>query len=170
MNFLKIIVIALVSLALAAIVVQLDIFRLLPTSSGQKLTAHLQTQSDHSLNFFQLGEQVFQFEVVNSPESITQGLSGREKIGSDGMLFIFSDPDLHGIWMLDMKFNLDIIWVSQGEVIGFELNAAKPAEKTKSLPIYQPSQPVDMVIEVPAGFVDQHNLKIGDKLTPVTEF
>jgi uncharacterized protein len=135
------------------------------TVSKDNLLTQLQSLPDRSLVFVEIGDQVFKVEVVNTPKSIAKGLSERDEIGSDGMLFVLRHPDTHGFWMLDMQFDLDIIWIAEGKVVGFALNAPKPVEGSKELPIYQPGQPVDLVLETTAGFVDQHQIKIGDELS-----
>ncbi len=136
----------------------------LPKSEPDSIVSQLSALPDHSLTFLELGGTVFQVEVVNTSASIVKGLSERDKIGSDGMLFVFKHPDIHKFWMLDMQFELDIIWIADEKVVGFELNTTKPQDDSKELQIYQPGQVVDLVLEVNAGFVDQHQIKIGDEL------
>ncbi len=156
--------IALVSLGI--FLIKGNVFQIPQTSpQSDNLYAKLKTFPDQSLIYAMLADQAFQFELVNSADSIAQGLSGRKKIGSDGMLFVFKHPDQHGIWMMDMNFNLDLIWIKQAEVIGLEFNAVKPEEGSSELIIYQPDQPAEMVLEVKAGFIDQYKIKIGDELT-----
>lgn len=40
-----------------------------------------------------------------------RGLSRRKTIGADGMLFVFPREDFHGIWMKEMVFPIDILWL-----------------------------------------------------------
>jgi uncharacterized membrane protein (UPF0127 family) len=102
-------------------------------------------------------------EVVVSPSSITQGLGGREQIGASGMLFVFNQPRVPGFWMKAMKFDLDLIWLRNGQVVAVSPNVPRPAVNTPDykLPIYQPPQPVDMVLEVVAGAAKEWGVKPG---------
>jgi len=124
---------------------------------------------DHSVADFSLGKKIYHFEIVNSNNSRTRGLSGRTEIGSDGLLFAFNQLDFHNIWMKDMLFDLDLIWLKDGVVVDFDLGVSKPGSETSlnSLPVYQPQQKANLVIEVPVGFVEQEEIKIGDKLLAI---
>lgn len=114
-------------------------------------------------------------EVVNTPEKITLGLSGREKFkDNQGMLFDFSPQfstetgKAAGItpnfWMKEMKFDLDLIWIKDKKIVGITKNVPKPSEgqKLSDLPLYPAPQPIDMVLEVVAGWSDDNNIQIND--------
>ncbi|MBP7768760.1 DUF192 domain-containing protein [Candidatus Woesebacteria bacterium] len=92
-------------------------------------------------------------EVVTSAESITQGLSGRRELGSDGMLFLFANKRMPTFWMKEMQFPLDLIWLDGEVVLEVTENvpAPDPAQPLRELPVYQPAVEVDGVLEVPAG-------------------
>lgn len=52
-------------------------------------------------------------EVASTDRERSIGLSGRQCIPNDrAMLFVFNKPDKYKMWMKDMKFAIDIIWVS----------------------------------------------------------
>jgi uncharacterized membrane protein (UPF0127 family) len=63
-------------------------------------------------------------EVVDTPKSREQGLSGRSGLGEDeAMLFVFEHPGKYGFWMKDMLFAIDIVWISEdGTVVHIERN------------------------------------------------
>ncbi len=58
-------------------------------------------------------------EKVNTEATRERGLSGRSSMPpSHGMLFVFDSIGRQCIWMKDMRFNLDIVWLNaQGRVI-----------------------------------------------------
>ena len=101
-------------------------------------------------------------EVVSSQAALTQGLSGRENLPTDGgMLFIFFQSQPHPFWMKDMRFPLDIIWLSKGQVVDIWANA--PATPSGQPPARrQPQISADMVLEVAAGSIDTWSLRVGD--------
>lgn len=106
-------------------------------------------------------------EVVHTPAKIAQGLSGRDEIGSDGMLFVFPSKGRQVFWMPDMKFDIDIIWLRDRMVVGILPNVPKPERPDQAkdlLPKYPSPQDVDMVLEVPAGTAARWNLQVGDAL------
>jgi len=124
----------------------------------------------------QLGGQKLEVEVVNSAASITQGLSSREEIGSDGMLFVFEKKLTPSFWMKEMKFDLDMIWLlaQKDDQTGQEIikivdiiknvPAPDPGTSLKDLPRYSPNQPANMILEVESEKVAEWGLVIGDQL------
>ena len=107
-----------------------------------------------------------QLEVVSTPQSITQGLSGRDELGADGMLFVFSQSMMPKFWMKEMKFDLDLVWIKEMKIMEITENVPAPDLNTllDQLPMYAPSQPVDMVLEVEIGKSKEWGLIVGDKV------
>ena len=115
------------------------------------------------LTYLTIGTQQFTVEVADTSEKQEQGLSGRSSIGSDGMLFPFSPPAQSRFWMKDMLFDLDFIWIANNQVVEITQSVPHPSPGVTQdqLPIYQPQQAVDMMLEVEAGFVEQNNIQVG---------
>lgn len=106
----------------------------------------------------ELGGKIFRFEIVNSPNKMILGLSGRKKICIHcGMLFVFSENKNHSFWMKNMKFPLDIIWLEKGVIKKIEKNI--PADSPH---IFSPNTDSDIVLEVNGGTVERLNIKEGD--------
>lgn len=80
-----------------------------------------------------------------------QGLSGRDELPLDGMLFVIDPVRQTDIWMRDMRFDLDIIWLRDGRVVHRELSVPAARAQDRNPPTYGPSAPVDAVVEVAAG-------------------
>lgn len=114
-------------------------------------------------NYLVIAETSIKIDIADSKSERERGLSGQEFIDSDhGLYFIFDKIDYHGIWMKDMKFPIDIIWISEGqEVIDIE-QAVSPSTFPE---IFEPSRPAKYVLEVNSGFVRRNGVKIGDVVT-----
>jgi uncharacterized protein len=115
-----------------------------------------------------VGNKILYVEVVATKEKLVLGLSGREKLlESNGMLFNFNSKIKPAFWMKDMKFNLDIIWIRNKKIIGFTENIPTPNSDTKleELPTYPAPAIIDQVLEIPAGWVNENQIKIGDEIT-----
>lgn len=105
-------------------------------------------------------------ELVNTNASITQGLSDRSSLGTDGMLFVFANKFVPKFWMKGMLFDLDMVWLDRGRIVDLttDIKAPDPATPLNQLPTYSSSRSVNMVLELPAGAVKTYNLQIGDLL------
>lgn len=88
-----------------------------------------------------------------------RGLSGIEDPTS--MLFVFGYKTIISFWMKDMLFPIDIIWLDGNTVIGFE-ESLQPENPPTTL--YQPKTPIDSALEVPAGFVEERKIAVGNQL------
>ncbi|MDZ4385158.1 MAG: DUF192 domain-containing protein [Candidatus Moranbacteria bacterium] len=109
-----------------------------------------------------IADDVFMAEAVSSAEKRMLGLSGREEMcHSCAMLFIFPEPARYSFWMKDMKFNLDIVWISGASVKSIEKNVPF-AEGERE--VVRPDAPIDKVLEFNAGVSDEIGLKIGDEI------
>jgi len=95
-------------------------------------------------------------------------LGGRESLDElSGMLFVFPISDRQGIWMKDMQFPIDIIWINEGKIVDIAPNI-KPT-LIDPLPIYLPRVDARLVLEVNAGLSQKSGWKIGDSVRLLTK-
>ena len=101
-------------------------------------------------------------DVADSVKEIKTGLSGRTTLeNGQGMLFIFDKLDFYGMWMKDMNFPIDIIWINENlQIIDIKTQVLQKSYSE----IFYPVQKALYVIEVNAGFSELNNIKIGDKV------
>ena len=112
-------------------------------------------------------ESTISIEVADSAEKRSRGLSDRTSLASDsGMLFVYDKPSQYKFWMKGMQFPLDFIWILNDTIVDLLPNIANPAPNTQTqdLSILAPTTQVNKILEVNAGFIAAHNIKIGDKL------
>jgi len=110
-----------------------------------------------------IGGKRINLEIVTTTQAMAIGLSNRDYLDADkGMLFIYNKRIMPGFWMKDMRFPIDIIWISGDRIVGAQENA--PVTTTGPLPVYYPSEPVSLVLEVNAGFVEANDIKAGDRV------
>ena len=112
----------------------------------------------------QIGMYRLRAEVADTPARRSQGLSGRRTLAADrGVVFPYSDPARPAFWMPDMHFDIDIVWIREGRIV--DLHARVPHEVTPPLPRYQPREPIDRVLEVPAGTAERLGWRVGDPVS-----
>jgi uncharacterized membrane protein (UPF0127 family) len=60
----------------------------------------------------------FVVEVARTPQQLQNGLSNRKTLSPRrGMLFVFSNSEIQSMWMPNMYFPLDIVWINKDRVI-----------------------------------------------------
>lgn len=162
--------------SIALVVVILLAFYLTFNSLGQlslgslisKPTTNLVTATDSAnqttsnIKQVSIGGNLINVEVVDSQTARSQGLSGRESLDpNSGMLFIFPTKGVYQFWMKDMKFGLDFIFINDAKITDLIKNVPAPSDPNH-LNIYQPSTAGNTVLEVNAGYVDKHKIKLTD--------
>ena len=120
-------------------------------------------KTNNNIAKVQIGDVNYSLELVNTDTTRQQGLSGKPNLQPNtGMLFDFKQDGYWQIWMKEMNFAIDILWLNnQKQVVGVKTEAL-PQNYPESYGAEQQSQ---YVIELPAGSVNERNIKIGDTLT-----
>jgi len=102
-------------------------------------------------------------EVVETPADQQRGLGGRDHLRwNSGMLFVYPAPSHVTMWMKNMRFDIDIVWIRENRIVDMAWRARHAVPEP--LPIYQPREPADSVLEVPAGYAEAHGWRIGDRV------
>ena len=111
----------------------------------------------------QIGRTVVDVMVADEPLKWMQGLSGHPGLGpKEGMIFMFPQKQVRSFWMKDMNFPLDIIWIDGDTIL--HIHEDLPPEGESPLRRYSSEFPVNVVLEVNAGFCREFKIKVGDKV------
>lgn len=107
-------------------------------------------------------DSIVSLEIADSIEEKSKGLMDRTSLDKNkGMVFIFRPPQRVTFWMKDTLISLDMIFINKGQIVNIVKNA-----KPNQIDILYPSEAeVTEVVEVNAGFTDEHKINIGDKIT-----
>jgi uncharacterized membrane protein (UPF0127 family) len=119
-----------------------------------------------------LGNDEIEAEVVRSFASKTRGLSGRDGLAPNtGMLFVFTETRNPEIWMKDMKFAIDIIFINkESRVVALFENATPESYFEKPPKMFRTLEAARYVLEVPAGTVQDARLRVGMSIDELTTF
>jgi len=109
-----------------------------------------------------LGGVSVQASVADTMSTRIKGLSDTPFLPENVIkLFAFGVPGTHSIWMKDMNYAIDILWVAEdGAIVHIEENVS-PETFPKSFSSPVPSW---FVVETKAGFVATHTIELGDEL------
>jgi hypothetical protein len=105
-------------------------------------------------------------ESADSYFSKMQGLMGREELASDsGMLMKFGHEGKHSIWMMGMKFPIDIIYIGKDMRVVGVVKRAKPLSLNPATwKVFSPREKCVYVLEVDAGVATWTRTREGDLL------
>ena len=109
-----------------------------------------------------VGNATVNAEVADTLPKQIKGLMFRSSLPqNEGMLFDFGEEGYHEIWMMNMSFPIDIVWINNGKVVDIR-GDAQPCKIF--CPSYGPKEPARYVLEVNANFTNKHGIKIGTKV------
>jgi len=92
-----------------------------------------------------VGDSIFDMELCTNAE---KGLSGRDSVSLDGMVFIFPESSSRSFHMKDCLILLDIVFCNQGQVVKIYENC--PPCKDQECQKYT-CESSDFVLEFPGG-------------------
>lgn len=121
---------------------------------------HFNKNFNNFPTILKIRDKELNIEIADSFDERQFGLSGRDYLDDNkGLFFVFDRDDFYGIWMKDMKFSIDIIWIdSGGKIVSIKTNIL-PATYPES---FTSEKPAKYVLEVNAGWADKNSIKIGD--------
>jgi uncharacterized membrane protein (UPF0127 family) len=111
--------------------------------------------------------KVLQTEVMVKDEDRAMGLMFRPSLPLDrGMLFLFEQPDFHGIWMRNCKFPIDILWLDQSHKVVHLAEKVPPctAKEAADCEVYQPLARASYVVEINAGQARREKALVGSTI------
>ena len=71
------------------------------------------------------------------------------------MLFVLDTPSIQGVWMKDMEFSIDIIWIDENKKI---ITIARDVAPVTYPQVFYPTELAKYILEVPAGFAATHGV------------
>lgn len=111
-----------------------------------------------------IGDGVFNTQIAKTPEERQKGLSGTAELRPDeGLIFIYEFDDKWPIWMKDMHYPIDIIWLDKDKRVVYIVTNAPPESYPDTT--FAPKKDARYVIELPAGTADKKAIKVNGQAT-----
>jgi hypothetical protein len=131
------------------------------TLRGRDFKAPMNDQTSTQKPFVVINGIPVEVLIADTPDERRRGLSGRgELLANQGMLFVFDKSDAYNIWMKDMQFSIDVIWISSGGVV---VDIRKDISPETYPEVFGPRTSAQYVLEVPAGFAEKYDISVGDR-------
>lgn len=113
-------------------------------------------------NFLIINNTSINIETADTNAERVLGLSGRQSLEQNsGFFFIWPKPQNVGIWMKDMNFSIDIVWIdAQNKIIDIKQGVSPDTFPT----VFYPPAPALYVLELNAGFTKKNRIRVGDTI------
>jgi UDP-GlcNAc:undecaprenyl-phosphate GlcNAc-1-phosphate transferase len=109
----------------------------------------------------EINSQTIEVKIAQTPEETYQGLSDLKSIpAGTGMLFLYNQFSSCSHVMRGMKFDLDFVFLRDGEVVHLEKDISNNFKGTIKSP-----EPCNQVLEINLGEIDRLGIKIGDYMS-----
>lgn len=105
-----------------------------------------------------IGDGVYKASIAKTNEERIKGLSGTTSLRQDqGLLMVYETDEKWPIWMKDMNYPIDIIWLDSNKKIVYIVKNAPPDSYPEK---FVPKKEARYILELPAGSVAQKNINV----------
>ncbi len=107
-----------------------------------------------------IGKKRLDAMVADSSMKRMIGLMYRKSIARDGgMLFVFDEIGRHGIWMRNMLFPIDVIWLDDKKRIVDFVQRIRPCGTLFGCRTYYPVNGAKYILELRSGFIKENRVE-----------
>ena len=100
--------------------------------------------------------------IADTPTKRSIGLMFRDKLeSSECMLFKFDGSGSYGIWMLNMNFSIDIVWLDENKKVVDLVEDAVPCTSFFRCKTYTPKRKAAYVVEFASGTIGKEGIAKG---------
>jgi len=115
---------------------------------------------------------VLEVQIADTQPRRIRGLMFQDQLPFDqGMIFVYNEPGIHSLWMINMQFSLDMIWFDEnGSIVHIEedISPCKTATEIMACQSIVPSGDSFYILEVTAGFIDEFKITKDSKLNIIS--
>jgi uncharacterized membrane protein (UPF0127 family) len=108
-----------------------------------------------------INDNMFKCKVCNTPNTIINGMMGKQFNGFDGMFFMMPEKKEHEFWMYNCIIPLDIIMIDDNVITKINKNC-KPCDSEPDCEKYNGFG--NNVLELPGGTCDELGICEGDSI------
>ena len=109
-----------------------------------------------------LGDGRFDIRIADTDRTRKKGLSDTPSLPADeALLFVFDRNGRWSIWMKDMNYPIDIVWLDDSmKVVDYVMNVPPDSYPTKS---FFPKEDARYVVEFSSGTIKKKGIRLGQK-------
>ena len=114
-------------------------------------------------------DKILEVQIADTDSLRVRGLMFQDELPyNEGMLFVFEGSETRPMWMLNMQFNLDVIWFDENaNVVAIEKNIPQCITTVEVVACRENGVSGDNAkyeLEVTAGFIDRFNTTENSKM------
>jgi uncharacterized protein len=89
---------------------------------------------------------------------------------NSAMILVYDKPDLYSMWLLNIEYNLDLIWFDENGHVVYIVKDASPCKNAldPSSCTYKNTKAAKYVIAATSGFIDKHKISNESKMTMIS--
>lgn len=126
------------------------------------LAGFLWLQYSHSQQLT-IANHHYAVSVMRTDAERQKGLSYTDDLPADQvMLFVFPSDGRWGMWMKDMNYSIDMVWLDDNKQVVY---MAKDAQPSSYPTVFRPDKNSRYVIELASGTIERTGISISDKAT-----
>lgn len=108
-----------------------------------------------------LNGERFEVRIADNDRDRKKGLSGTNDLPkNEALVFIFDHDGRHGIWMKDMNYAIDIVWLDSERRVVHTKSGVLPESYPE---VFFPDSAARYVVEFRSGIVEEKGIRIGQE-------
>jgi uncharacterized membrane protein (UPF0127 family) len=129
-------------------------------------------QIDFPKGTIRIDDDIIKVEIAESSADKQRWLMFREeKLPLDSaMILIYEKSDLYALWLLNIEYNLDLIWVNENGNIVYMVKDAAPCKNAldSASCTFKNTKPAKYIIAATSGFIENHRITEKSKMTIIS--
>ena len=117
-------------------------------------------------------QDVIKVEIAGSAADKQRWLMFREQKlpFNSAMILVYEKPDLYSMWLLNIEYDLDLIWFDEEGSVVHIVEDAPPCKNTLDAAkcTYKNTRPAKYILAATSGFADEHEITGRSKMTIIS--
>ena len=119
-------------------------------------------QIDFAEGTIRIDDDVIKVEIAESRADKQRWLMFREERLplNSAMILVYEKSDLYSMWLLNIEYNLDLIWINENGNIVYMVTDAEPCNNTFDAAscTYKNTKAAKYIIAAASGFIEEHDI------------
>ena len=118
-----------------------------------------------------IDQDVIKVEIAGSDADKQRWLMFREQKlpFNSAMILAYEKPDLYSMWLLNIEYDLDLMWFDEEGNIVYMVKGVSPCESTFDAKCtYKNTKPAKYILAATSGFIDEHEITERSNMTIIS--